>query len=99
MSRHTHGLSMIFASRLLVASFAIRFLSSAAAQCVPDALLRTLANPGPASTAFGASVAIGGNVAVVGDPRADPGGVTDAGIAYVFDAVTAALLITLNNPA
>ncbi|MCX6032082.1 MAG: hypothetical protein NT169_22645 [Chloroflexi bacterium] len=33
---------------------------------------------------FGASVAISGDVIVVGSPRSDPGGTTNAGAAYVF---------------
>ena len=61
-------------------------------------LLRTLNNPTPAaSDGFGASVAISGNILVVGTPGDDTGA-TDAGSVYVFDATTGSLLWTLNNP-
>ena len=33
---------------------------------------------------FGCSVSISGNVAIVGADKADPGGTTDAGKAYIF---------------
>ena len=61
-------------------------------------LLRTLNNPTPAEMdSFGYSVALSGNTAVVGADWDDTGA-TDAGAAYVFDAVTGSLLRTLNNP-
>jgi hypothetical protein len=70
-------------------------------QCdAPDTLLRTLNNPAPAaSDHFGNAVAISGNLAVVGTAEDDPGGVTDAGTAYVFDATTGATISILNHPA
>lgn len=62
-------------------------------------MLRTLDNPAPApNDNFGYSVAISGNLAVIGAYLDDPGGVTDAGRAYVFDLSTGALLSTLSNP-
>ena len=61
-------------------------------------LLRTLNNATPAaSDSFGSSVAISGDIVVVGAPGDDTGA-TDAGSAYIFDAVTGDLLWTLNNP-
>ncbi len=57
-------------------------------------LITTLANPTPAaSDAFGYSVAILGNTAVVGAVGDDPDGA-----AYVFNATTGALVATLANP-
>lgn len=61
-------------------------------------LLSTISNPQPAaSDSFGLSVAVSGNLVVVGAYRADSGA-TDSGIAYVFDASTGGLLSTLENP-
>ncbi|WP_435640832.1 beta strand repeat-containing protein [Micavibrio aeruginosavorus] len=63
-------------------------------------LVSTLNNPTPAvSDVFGWEVALDDNIAVVGANQDDPGGVVDAGSAYVFDATTGSLLFTLNNPA
>jgi hypothetical protein len=63
------------------------------------ALVSTLTNPAPASgDGFGWSVAISGTVAVIGAMNDDPGGIANAGTAYVFDATTGALIATLNNP-
>jgi len=62
-------------------------------------LLRTLLNPAAlAGDQFGGAVAMAGNLVVVGAPFDDPGGVTDAGSAYVFNLDTGALVVTLNNP-
>jgi len=62
------------------------------------ALLATLRNPAPSdSDYFGAAVAISGTKVVVGAVGEDTGA-DNAGIAYVFDAVTGTLLRTLNNP-
>jgi FG-GAP repeat protein len=47
---------------------------------------------------FGFSVAINGNVIVVGAPQETVGGASDAGHAYVFDATSGALLQTLTSP-
>lgn len=64
------------------------------------ALVSTLVNPAPtAQDYFGISVAISGNLAVVGAYQDDPGGLTSAGTAYVFNATTGALVATLNKPA
>jgi len=61
-------------------------------------LLHTLAKPTPtASDLFGYSVAVAGNIVVVGVPNDDTGA-TDAGAAYLFDATTGSLLRTLANP-
>lgn len=63
------------------------------------ALLRTFANPFPAANdGFGWSVAVTGNLVLVGAPWDDTGAV-DAGSAYLFDAITGGLLHTINNPA
>lgn len=68
----------------------------AGAECAPDT---TIPNPAPAILdLFGSSVAISGNLAVIGAPQADPGGATDAGAAHVFNAMSGALITTLNNP-
>ena len=62
-------------------------------------LLQTLVNPTPAASDwFGYSVAISGNIVVVG-MHLDDTGATDTGAAYIFDASTGALLKTLTNPA
>ncbi|MEY2407458.1 MAG: hypothetical protein QOF48_128 [Verrucomicrobiota bacterium] len=45
----------------------------------------------------GQSVAVDGNLVVVGAPNADTGG-TNTGVAKVYDATTGALLLTLANP-
>lgn len=61
-------------------------------------LLHTLNNPTPiAGDTFGFPVAISGNYVLVAATRDDTGA-TDAGSAYLFDAVTGELLQTLNNP-
>ncbi|MBI3736303.1 FG-GAP repeat protein, partial [Candidatus Sumerlaeota bacterium] len=70
------------------------------AECDLSALLQTLENPAPAgSDYFGSAAGISGNLAVVGAPNDDPGGLVDAGSAYVFNAATGAQLTTLNKPA
>lgn len=62
-------------------------------------LISTLANPTPASLdSFGVSVGVDANTAIIGAPQDDPGGLTSAGTAYVFNANTGALISTLNNP-
>jgi hypothetical protein len=62
------------------------------------ALLRTLANPTPATNDnFGLSVSLSGNRALVGAQNDDTGAV-NAGAAYLFDASTGALLRTFLNP-
>jgi hypothetical protein len=63
------------------------------------ALLQTFNNPDPdLDDQFGYSVAgVGTNVAI-GAPYDDPGGVENAGTAYLFDSNTGALLQTFNNP-
>ena len=61
-------------------------------------LLRTFNNPTPAaSDGFGNSVAVSGNWVVVG-ASGDDTGATNAGAAYLFDALSGNLLRTLNNP-
>jgi len=65
---------------------------------ISGALLRTLNNPTPAANdSFGASVSISGSTVVVG-ARYDDTDATDAGAAYVFDAISGNLLKTLNSP-
>ncbi|MBI3735891.1 FG-GAP repeat protein, partial [Candidatus Sumerlaeota bacterium] len=59
----------------------------------------TINNPDTtANDWFGYAVAVSGNLTVVGSPLDDPGGVTDAGTAYVFNSTTGALVATLNDP-
>lgn len=64
------------------------------------ALLRTFPNPGPSpisSDNFGHAVAVSGNralISAIGDDR----GATNAGVAYLFDTTTGALLQTFLNP-
>jgi hypothetical protein len=61
-------------------------------------LLHTLNNPTPLDNdQFGTSVALLGNIALVGAVGDDTGGAF-AGSAYLFDVTTGALLHTLNNP-
>ncbi len=64
-------------------------------------LLWTLNNPNASGTAtndyFGNSVAISGNYAIVGAFIEDDASV-NSGKAYIYNAVTGALLFTLNNP-
>jgi WD40 repeat protein len=63
-------------------------------------LTRSLANPGPlptASDSFGHAVAISGNralISAIGDDR----GAANAGVAYLFDTSTGAVLRTFLNP-
>lgn len=62
-------------------------------------LVSTLVNPNPTSfDFFGGSVGIDGGLAVAAAALDDPGGLNNAGSAYVFDAVTGALLNTLISP-
>lgn len=62
------------------------------------ALLWTFNNPTPAAAdSFGVSAAISGNSVVVGAFKDDTGA-TNAGSAYLFDAVSGSLLRTFNNP-
>src|SRR5262245_27582641 len=72
---------------------------SAAAQ-VPNTLLHTLSNPSTniqADAQQGYSVAIDGNLAVVGAPN-DDAGASDSGQVKVYDATTGALLHLIPNP-
>ncbi len=65
---------------------------------ITGALLETFNNPTPASPDhFGDSVAISGNLVVIGAPDDDTGA-NASGSAYLFDALSGALLKTLNNP-
>lgn len=62
-------------------------------------LITTLNNPTPADgDNFGYSVAISGNIAIIGAWMDDPGSVSNAGTAYLFNATTGGLITTLNNP-
>jgi outer membrane protein assembly factor BamB len=61
----------------------------------------TIPNPNPIASAdnFGTSVAIVGGNFLVGAPLFDDAGpLVDSGAAYLFDAVTGALLRTFSNP-
>ena len=61
--------------------------------------LRTIAHPQPqAGSHFGSSLALDGDLLVVGAPADDVNGVQDAGAAYVFDLRSGALLSTLTKP-
>ncbi len=63
------------------------------------ALVSTLVNPAPTMfDFFGNSVAIHGDVAMVGAWRDDPGAIADAGRTYTFVATTGVLATTLSNP-
>ena len=54
---------------------------------VSDALIATLDNPDPAANdQLGRSVAVSGTAAVVGAYADDPGGIAEAGTAYIFTA-------------
>jgi drug/metabolite transporter superfamily protein YnfA len=78
---------------------AVRAGSAYEFDAITRALLRTLTNPTPAvSDLFGYSVAMSGNIVVVGACQ-DAWGARGAGSACVFDATTGALLQTLSNPA
>jgi hypothetical protein len=62
------------------------------------ALLRTFLNPTPQSgDTFGSGVALYGDKVLISATNDDTGA-TNAGSAYLFDAVTGALLFTFNNP-
>jgi len=64
----------------------------------PPAIV-TLTSPNPQSNGeFGYSVAISGNVVVVGAPEESVSGYTQAGSAYVFNAQTGALVARLVDP-
>jgi len=59
----------------------------------------TLMNPTPdTNERFGTSVAVDGNIVVVGTPFDDLDGVSDAGAAYLFDASSGGLKQTLLDP-
>ncbi len=53
---------------------------------------------GQQGSQFGSSVAVDGDLRVVGAPYADLNGFTDVGVVYVFNATTGALVVTLANP-
>src|SRR5262245_31636278 len=62
-------------------------------------LLGTFGNPAAfAGDQLGCAVSVAGNLLVVGAPFDNPGWVTRAGSAYVFDLDTGALVATLANP-
>ncbi|MBI3736167.1 FG-GAP repeat protein, partial [Candidatus Sumerlaeota bacterium] len=61
--------------------------------------ISALNNPAPDTCDyFGGSVAIDGNLAVVGAIYDDPDAIDNAGTAYVFNATTGAQVAVLNNP-
>ncbi len=51
-----------------------------------------------ASAEFGFATAAEGNLLIVGAPTADAKGLASVGEAYIFDATTGDLLVTLHNP-
>jgi outer membrane protein assembly factor BamB len=65
-------------------------------------LVHTLDNPNAYSTSvsdyFGISVAISGNLAIVGAYLEGDAGGTNSGKAYIFDVTTGSLVHTLDNP-
>ena len=69
----------------------------------PGTPVRTIYNPAPATQdQFGNAVAISGNLVIVGCARNDPGGIIDAGTAYVYDLTSPTPTVpihTLDNPA
>ena len=64
--------------------------------------IQTYSNPNAYGTStidnFGTSVAISGNLAVIGSGFEDDAGGTNSGKAYIFDVTTGSLLHTLHNP-
>ena len=66
------------------------------------ALVHTLDNPNAYGTSagdtFGRTVAIDGNLAIVGAPGEDDAGGTSSGKAYIFNVTSGALVHTLDNP-
>lgn len=87
------------ASAALAAGCMIFSATRCGAQCSPPfALSRTFNNPTPASSErFGNSVAVSGNLVLVG-ARNGNAGASNAGNAYLFEATTGALLRTFTNP-
>ena len=69
---------------------------------ISGALVHTLDNPDDyaalGSDNFGISVAISGNYAIVGAPKKDDAGGTRSGKAYIYNAISGALVHTLDNP-
>ena len=57
---------------------------------------RTIANPNSVTGAFGHTVAMKGNLLIVGDPQASTKTTFHTGAAYVFDVTTGARLLTLH---
>lgn len=71
-----------------------------AQNCIPGQPQLTLDNPAPGSDeTFGSSMAISGDLLVIGVPGDSPTGLIRGGSAYVFDAVTGSPLVALLNPA
>ncbi|OCX66418.1 hypothetical protein BFP70_05190 [Thioclava sp. SK-1] len=63
------------------------------------AQVSTLTSPEPAAYSyFGKSVSLSNGYVLVGAYGADPGGISSAGAAYVYDAITGALVSTLLSP-
>src|SRR3954468_22884157 len=92
-----NALRLLFAVLLL---FQPSYRTSAAANGA-FTLLHSLVSDsatGQAAAHFGYSVAIDGNIAVVGVPYDDLGA-TDAGVVKVYDARSGRLLHTITNPA
>ncbi len=65
----------------------------------PFDTMLTIPNPNPQSgDGFGYSVAVLGSNILVGAPFDNPGGIADAGAAYLFDGTTGALIWTCTKP-
>ena len=62
------------------------------------ALVREITSPSAQSGGFGSSVAISGDLAVIGALDETVGGFSNAGSAYVFNVTTGALVQPLENP-
>ncbi len=63
------------------------------------AIVATIPNPAPDSgDHFGAQIVDGGTNFAVSAPQDNPGGVSDAGTVYVFNASTGAAVTTISNP-
>jgi len=68
-------------------------------QCDIDTIFATLNNPSPDEyDEFGKSVAISGDLAVVGVLKDDSNGNEDTGTAYIIDSSTGVLVTTLSQP-
>ena len=97
----TFNLSFTASDGVNIDTSASSFTLAFAPDWTATTLLHTLDNPNPYGTAdsdaFGHSVAISGDYAIVG-ANAEDDGASASGIAYIFNAVTGSLIHTLRNP-